>query len=175
VAEIGKVRDYFGVNPGRQHMFRQEECIPETPPRHRQLRLCGHAFGHPIDFEAPMWPRRESRLLQRRDGSSVEVICREYAPGKFSTGIYQTWEDGADYRGDSRVKSRADLNQLLKLDMAVARAKLYPQQRGKGGWQPTEKITPHDFPDRNRMATAIVQKNLRIAAYEFPGLIAPIN
>jgi hypothetical protein len=44
-----------------------------------------------------------------RDGSIVEVVRREYASGKFTTYIHQTWQDRSVYHGDCMLESLADL------------------------------------------------------------------
>lgn len=99
--------------------------------------------GLPSPFRGQK-PKVESRdtvaYYGAQDGSIMEVVSREYAAGKFSNGICQTWNDGAVYHGDCRVKSMADLARLFRLDTTEAQAKLYPQQRGEqDGLQPIEK------------------------------------
>jgi hypothetical protein len=48
------------------------------------------------------------------DDSIVEVICREYEPGRFSAGIHQAWSDGSEYHGIHLVDNLADLQTVCR-------------------------------------------------------------
>jgi hypothetical protein len=48
------------------------------------------------------------------DESIVEVICREYEPGKFTAGIHQTWSDGSEYHGSHLIANLGDLQRVCR-------------------------------------------------------------
>jgi hypothetical protein len=52
---------------------------------------------------------------QAPDGSIVEVIRREFAPGRFTSFVNQTWNDGNMYTGDAPLTSLVDLGWYRRL------------------------------------------------------------
>jgi hypothetical protein len=49
------------------------------------------------------------------DESIVEVLYREYEPGKFAAHVHQTWNDGNEYHGHYSVANLVDLQKLCRL------------------------------------------------------------
>jgi hypothetical protein len=48
------------------------------------------------------------------DESIVEVICREYEPGKFTACIHQTWSDGREYHGSHLIANLGDVQRVCR-------------------------------------------------------------
>ncbi len=46
------------------------------------------------------------------DDSVVQVIRRQWTPGKFTAFIHQEWQDGRDYHGDHRIEQLDQLEEL---------------------------------------------------------------
>jgi hypothetical protein len=72
--------------------------------------------GLPCPFSGPptINPPDTVAYYLAPDDSVVEVICREYERGKFTTNINQTWEDGGLYHGNYMVRDFADLEKFGK-------------------------------------------------------------
>ena len=66
-------------------------------------------FGPPI-----IDPPDSIAHFEASDGSIVEVIRRECAPGKVTAFIDQTWRDGSVYRGNCRLENFEDLGKTCR-------------------------------------------------------------
>jgi hypothetical protein len=51
---------------------------------------------------------------EARDGSIVQVICRQYANGQFTAYIDQYWRDGSAYNGKHELEDFGDLGKLTR-------------------------------------------------------------
>jgi hypothetical protein len=51
---------------------------------------------------------------EARDGSIVQVICREYASGRFTAYVDQYWKDGSAYDGKHELEDLGDLGKLTR-------------------------------------------------------------
>jgi hypothetical protein len=69
--------------------------------------------GFPWTWQPPViFPPDSIAYYEVTDGSVMEVIRREYEPGKFTAIFAQVWPDGAEYsRGPSTIYGLAELRQ----------------------------------------------------------------
>jgi hypothetical protein len=72
--------------------------------------------GLPLFFDSPpiIEPPDSIAHFEAQDGSIVELIRREYEPGKFTAFIHQSWKGGSEYRGGRRVDRPEDLARMCR-------------------------------------------------------------
>jgi hypothetical protein len=51
---------------------------------------------------------------EARDGSIVQVICREYASGQSTAYVDQYWKDGRSYEGEDKLEDFGDLGKRTR-------------------------------------------------------------
>jgi hypothetical protein len=76
----------------------------------------------PIEESAVVEPPDSIEHYRAVDGSIVQLIRREYEPGKFTAFIHQTWRDGGIYRGSFRVDNLREIRKTcekIPLEMSV--------------------------------------------------------
>jgi hypothetical protein len=79
--------------------------------------------GLPSHFGPPIInPPDSIAHFEAPDGSIVEVIRREYAPGKVTAFIDQAWKDGSVYRGNCRLENFEDLGKTSRQIPSAARS-----------------------------------------------------